>query len=335
MKTFKLYLKEKKSVLVLILFLLLIMLLVSYLYSVPVAAVSYTLELWILLLVCYMGYDYYTFSCKYKKLKRHLDLEVFSDLEMETAELPLERAYQELIARLLQEQSKALALQVKTMGELKDYYATWAHQIKTPISAMKLMLQVQQENEEPVNPKDMQQELYKIENYTDAVMNYLRLEDMSSDYYFKNYRIRDMVNNAVRKSASQFLYKKIAIQIDCGEEIICTDKKWYEFILGQILSNAVKYSPKESVIRIYMQPGEDNTLVIADAGIGIGAEDLPRIMERGYTGYNGRMDKKSSGIGLYLSKKAADKLGIGIHFWSEPGVGTKVYLRAPQEKIRE
>ncbi len=182
--------------------------------------------------------------------------------------------------------------------------------------------------------------MFRIEFYTDAVMDYLRLEDISSDYEFKLCRLDTAVKKAVKKFAPQFIGRHISLHIEQIEDSVCTDSKWLGFIIEQLISNAVKYSKDGGSVRIYTLHGSDGIkknskddslqLVIEDTGIGISEEDIPRIMERGFTGYNGRLDKKSSGIGLYLCRKAADRLGFVITYDASYKNGTRVLLDMTQ-----
>ena len=169
---------------------------------------------------------------------------------------------------------------------------------------------------------DMKMELFKIEQYVEMALNYLRVEDISSDLSFKQYAVDDMVRQVIRKYAKIFISKKIKMNFKPTGRYIVTDDKWFVFVLEQLISNALKYT-KKGQISIYMK---EKSLVIEDTGIGIPAEDLPRIFEKGFTGYNGRENKKSTGIGPYLCKNIMDKLQWNITVDSEVGSGTKIYL---------
>ena len=189
---------------------------------------------------------------------------------------------------------------------------------------MSLLLQ---EEDTPENG-ELSMELFHIEQYVEMVLQYLRLESPDPDLAIRSVEVDSCVRQAVRKYARSFIRKKIALDFrETGMEVV-TDEKWLVFVLGQLLSNALKYT-KKGTIRIY---GKDGFLSIEDTGIGITAEDLPRIFEKGYTGYNGRLDKKSTGIGLYLCQKVLKKLGHGITITSVPGKGPKAVLRFVQEK---
>lgn len=216
--------------------------------------------------------------------------------------------------------------------ELLDYYGMWVHQIKTPIAALDILLQntermlyqldEKEMMQEAISVSDMKMELFKIEQYVEMALNYLRVEDISSDLVFKKHELDDMVRQVIRKYAKIFISKKIKMDFIPTKACIVTDEKWFIFVLEQIISNALKYT-KKGQISIYMK---EKALVIEDTGIGIPAEDLPRIFEKGFTGYNGRENKKSTGIGLYLCKNIMDKLQWNITVDSEVGSGTKIYL---------
>jgi signal transduction histidine kinase len=202
-----------------------------------------------------------------------------------------------------------------------EYYTLWVHQIKTPIAALRLVIA----NMDGEAAGIIRQELFKIEQYADLALRYIKLSDISSDLVIEACGINDIVRESVKKYGVMFVYKKLSVDISpLGNEVM-SDKRWLCFILEQILSNALKYT-NAGGIRIYM---EGAALTIEDSGIGIRPEDLPRIFAKGYTGYNGRIDNRASGIGLYLAKKAADALGISIRVTSKVGEGTRVTLGFP------
>ena len=200
---------------------------------------------------------------------------------------------------------------------------------------MRLLLQSFEEGEieeeaELIRP--MKMELFKTEQYVEMVLSYLRMGDMSSDLSLQWYSIDDIVRQAVRKYSQLFILKKIHLSYQKCEGMVLTDEKWFLLVLEQLLSNALKYTG-QGTISIYMEQGPEEVLVIEDTGIGIQAEDLPRIFEKGFTGYNGRKDKKSTGIGLYLCKSICDKLNHGLTAESEVGRGTKIRLYLHREPL--
>lgn len=269
------------------------------------------------------------------RLKHSLLCDEIFQVELYDTSDAIEDDYQQLLTKVLTQKYQANELREKSMADLRDYYAIWAHQIKTPISAIDVLLQAENEPDK-IDLKELKRQLFNIDFYVDAVMNYLRLEDMSSDYVFEDCQVEKIVRKAVKKFAAQFIGKKISIELNNLDTNVKTDEKWLGFIIEQLISNAVKYTRNGGKISIYMKEtfnSADRILVIEDNGIGITKEDIPRIFERGYTGYNGRMSKKSSGIGLYLCRKAADKLGISIAIESKLDKGTKVLLDMTQKYI--
>jgi len=248
---------------------------------------------------------------------------MFSRITWSIEELPLpkgllEQDYQQLIHNLYDEKMRIASAADNDKSELVNYYTLWAHQIKTPIAAMRLLLQT---NENPQN-NALLVELFKIEQYVEMVLQYLRLDSSSSDYVLKNYQLDEIVRQAVRKYAQLFILKKIRLDFQTSGIDVLSDEKWLTYVVEQLLSNSLKYTVSGS-ISIY---SEGKTLIIEDTGIGIAAEDLPRVFEKGFTGYNGRADKKSTGIGLYLVKRILDKLGHTITIESKIGKGTKVLI---------
>ena len=209
-----------------------------------------------------------------------------------------------IIATLRRELARRETENQAQRRELTAYYTAWVHQIKTPIAAMKLTLQGQ---DDPA-ARRLRAELGRVEQYVDMVLTYLRLHEGGSDYVIRKYEVDDIVRPAVRRFAGEFIDRRIALDYVPVERTVVTDRKWFVCILEQLLSNAIKYTP-EGCITIRL---EGDCLHISDTGIGIAPEDLPRIFEKGYTGENGRLERTSSGLGLYLAGKAAALLHIPI-----------------------
>ena len=203
--------------------------------------------------------------------------------------------------------------------DMAEYYTMWVHQIKTPIAAMRLLLQ----SEDTPKSRDGAEELFHIEQYVEMALHYSRLDSDTTDFVIRKTSLDEIVREAVRKYAKLFIRKKIRLDYQPLNIEVLTDEKWLEFVIEQILSNAVKYTPKGTV-SIYME--NEDTLIIEDTGIGIRAEDLPRVCERGYTGYNGHSDKRSTGIGLYLCRRVLEQMSHSIEIESEMGKGTRVKI---------
>lgn len=203
--------------------------------------------------------------------------------------------------------------------DMVDYYTVWVHQIKTPISSMRLTLQ----DEDSPLARKISSDLFRIEQYVEMVLAFLRLDSTATDYVFKKCSLDFIIKQAVKKYAGEFITRHLTLDFKETGKTPVTDEKWLCFVIEQILSNSLKYTQKGG-IKIYMK--NDDTLCIKDSGIGIDAQDIPRIFEKGYTGYNGRSDKSASGLGLYLCKKICDNLGIAITAESASENGTEILL---------
>ena len=314
------YILEKRQVLLAVALGLLIYSLVLLLYQIPPEAAGYGILLVFIAEFVWLLSGFGRFRKK-QKLLRQLAGERAKDFylrDLPESEDPKEEAYQDLIESLLKEKNRKEAEAAEKLRDMEEYYTLWVHQIKTPIAAMSLLLQ---EEDTPENG-ELSMELFRIEQYVEMVLQYLRLDSPDHDLAFRSVDVDDCVRQAVRKYARSFIRKKIALDFqETGIETV-SDEKWLVFVLEQLLSNALKYT-KKGTIRIY---GGNGFLYIEDTGIGIAPEDLPRIFEKGYTGYNGRRDKKSTGIGLYLSQEILKRLAHGITITSTLGEGTKVTL---------
>lgn len=218
-------------------------------------------------------------------------------------------------------------------SERADYYMMWTHQIKTPISAIRLLL-----DKSELQDRDaflLKEELFRIEQYAEMVLTFQRLESISSDLVLESHDLYALVKQAVRKYALSFINKSLSLELPSSESgdfipwQILTDEKWFVFCLEQLLSNSIKYTNRGGISVNAWAEGERVMLSIEDTGIGIRAEDLPRIFEKGFTGYNGRLDKKSTGIGLYLCRQVFTHLNVTIRAESQEGQGTRIILGIP------
>ncbi|MDB8791150.1 sensor histidine kinase [Romboutsia sp. 1001216sp1] len=215
-------------------------------------------------------------------------------------------------------------------SEYKEYIETWVHEIKTPIASLMLIM----ENHEDNIPNSMKYEVKKIENYIDQVLYYSRSNDVSKDYIIKKFNLERIIRCVIRKNASDFINKRIGIDIKEINFNVYSDEKWVEFILNQIINNAIKYSKEsEGKVSINAVKNKNNIILsIKDNGVGINEKDIDRVFEKGFTGENGRIFGKSTGIGLYLCKKLCDKLGLGINIVSKQQEGTEIRIIFPVGK---
>lgn len=296
---------------------------VFFLYDLPVEAVGYATLLCVFVGTIFFGFSFSHFARRHKRLEDLGDRITVSLQHLPQPRDAIEKLYQELILILFDHQAELNFVADKTRQELEDYYTLWAHQIKTPIAALGLLLQDQPTSQ----TAELSLELFKIEQYVEMVLHYLRIESPSSDFVFQRYNLEDIVRPAVRKYAKMFIQKKVGLNVEDLNQEVLTDAKWLGFVIEQVLSNALKYTT-EGTISISLRGASEQGkfLVIEDTGWGIAPEDLPRIFEKGFTGYRGRMDQKSTGIGLYLCKLILDKLSHPIQVESIVGQGTKVQI---------
>ena len=323
MEILKSYLKKNIKVYILFVVFIAIFFIMFYLYNLPLEALIYTGSFCFLVALVASFLDFVNYRESYKKLK-FLEENILNDLEDLPKSLDIRiDYYHKIIEKLYEELEKLTQKNRQKNTDMDDYYSMWVHQIKTPIAAMNFLL----DNEE-VDQKILQQELFKIERYVEMVLTYIRLDSISSDYVITKINLDEVVKDSVKKYATIFINKKIKLNYVSHETMVISDKKWLSFAFEQILGNSVKYSSVGGEITIETC---ENKLVIEDNGMGIKEEDLPRIFEKGFTGFNGRYEKKSSGLGLYLCKKTLDKLGHHIKISSKVGEGTRIEITFPKE----
>lgn len=299
---------------------------VLWLYELPAEAVLYAALLCVAIGCVFAGIGYNQFRQKHKILTEMLNhIGDGVDVLSPPADL-IEDDYQSLLRELFARKAHADAEADERYTDLNEYYTLWAHQIKTPIAAMRLLLQ--SGDAPPI--EELSGQLFAIEQYVEIALQYLRVESLSSDLLIRRYPLDELVRQAVRKYAKLFIHKKIALNLSELNAEVLTDEKWLVFVIEQLLSNALKYT-RAGTISIYAKPGD--VLIIEDTGIGIRQEDLPRVFERGYTGFNGRDDKRSTGIGLYLCREILDKLNHRIELESDIGKGTRVGLYLDSARV--
>ena len=295
-------------------------------YRFPLKAVLYPTVLCLVLLAGFAAADIVRTRKKHAELERIKCFDAKLADSFPEADGVLEADYQEIIHLMREQHERAEQRTEQGLREMMDYYTVWVHQIKTPIASMRLALQ----NEDTAESRQLQSELGRIERYVEMVLTFLRLGADSTDYVIKEHELDDIVRGAVKKLAGDFINKKIKLEYTELDEKVLTDEKWLSFVVEQVLSNAVKYT-SEGTVSIYTE--SPKTLCIRDTGIGIAADDLPRVFENGYTGYNGRSDKRASGIGLYLCRRVCNKLGHGINAESGAGEGTVIRIALDKKKL--
>lgn len=294
---------------------------ICFLYRIPVEAAVYGVILCGLSGLAFVVADYRSYCQRLLTLRWLCSQSEELREHLPAARDGLEQAYQELVLSLQQSRLLERAEAAARHSDMLEYYTMWAHQIKTPIAALDLLLQADEE----LPRAQVEEQLFRIREYVEMVLTYLRMEEMSSDLVLCRQDLDRIVKGAVKKYSRTFIYRHLRLVYEPLSRQVLTDEKWLQFVLEQILSNALKYT-KEGAVSIYMDPAYPCRLVIADSGVGIRPEDLPRVFERGFTGKNGRVDKNATGLGLYLCKQIMTKLSHEIGIESAEGQGTKVWL---------
>ncbi len=319
-KIWKLVGKEQGKSLLIYLMFLFIFGLLFFLYKLPMEPYFYGSILTLLLFGIVKGIESVRLFQKHQRLKQELDnLPLFSDPFVQPDTL-CEADFMNLFLQLQRILNESTTKWNEKERNAIEFYSTWVHQIKTPVSVLRMILQ----KEDTKQNRALLLEVFRIEQYIEMVLSYLHLDSPSSDFVFKEYKLDTILKEIIHKFAPQFVEKKITLSYVPTNLIVLTDEKWLSFLIEQILSNALKYTKEGGKISIYSKP--DDTLNISDTGIGIAPEDLPRIFEKGFTGYNGRTDKKATGIGLYLCKETAKKLSHQIFAASHVGEGTTISI---------
>lgn len=317
MKLFFSYLKSRIRVLILYVVIACVFAASYLLFDMPSIAVLYPLSMSLAIGIIVVIIDFIIFRNRHEK--------IISE-ELPSPRDKIEEDYQKIIDKLKEEADLSKMKASEDYNNMIEYYTVWAHQIKTPIAAMRLNLQ----SEDTESARRLMGDLARIEAYVEMVLTFIRLDSDSTDYLIKEYDLDEIIRPAIRKYSKEFILKKLKLEYETVDYKVLTDSKWLSFIIEQVISNSVKYT-SEGYVKIYMSsPG---VLCIEDSGIGIREEDLPRIFENGYTGFNGREDKRASGIGLYLCKRIADNLGHKISAESKQGEGTKIFLDMKRKEI--
>lgn len=345
-------------------------LLYMYLIGARKQDVVYAAVLDAILLLIIVLVGFFRYSSKVKALSNALKRPVEEQAQLPEATDDVQILYHRLLENQSIARSESESSAAVRQSRMRDYYSMWVHQIKTPISAMKLLLEAEREelgqlmcdeeqsqcriadmngcnisatelNISELNASGKQQivytelsdnldsfedELFRIEEYVSMALQYQRVSSTENDFVLEKISLDGVIRDTIKKYAKIMIRRHIGINYSGTKKQVYTDEKWLAFILEQILSNAIKYTPQGFVTIETAEEKDRFFITIKDTGIGIKAEDLPRVFEKGYTGYNGHADKKATGIGLYLCRQMADKLGHTIRMESELGKGTKVWI---------
>ncbi|TCP30587.1 hypothetical protein EV207_105116 [Scopulibacillus darangshiensis] len=237
----------------------------------------------------------------------------------------------QVLIRIYQEQLTQIQGLHNEKVENQEFIISWVHDIKTPISASKMMIK-HHSGRSPEEALDkLEDELAKIDQYVEQALYYSRVDTFSKDYFISEFMLDAIVKASIKKHAKMFISKKINVDLENVDKTVLSDKKWLAFIIDQIIINAIKYTDQSGKIQfIAEENGSEIRLAIKDNGIGIKTEDIGRVFEKGFTGALGRKFAHSTGMGLYLSKKLARKLGHELTIISEEGEGTTVTIHFPK-----
>mgnify|MGYP003372434436 FL=1 len=291
----------------------------------PFQTVLFILAVWLLALVLYLLGAYFS---RKKRLNELLDMARQLEERYLLPEImpEPERADEQVFYQIMKMAEKSMLERIGTVQrerqEYKEYIEQWIHEVKTPITAMKLIC----ENNRCSFTRDLMTELENIDRFTEQALYYARSEHTEKDYSVREISLSDVVHGAIADNKYLLRQNNVTVTVETVDYSIYSDDKWLRFILDQLISNAVKYRTSQPVLRFSAVRENDSiVLSVADNGIGISQSDLPRVFEKGFTGQNGRKIKSSTGIGLYLCRRLCDKLGIGIRASSDEK-GTTIVL---------
>lgn len=298
--------------------------LVLHLYRAPVQAALYAGLICLVLLCLAGGADYARYLARHRALQRLMQALPESLTHLPAANGLLEQDYQQLLTQLAQLHAQAVTGQDARYQRLVSTITRWSHQIKTPISAQQLLLQ----RVDSAQRMPLQDELNKISRQVDMLLNYFKLDAGADDFLFAPTALKPVVAEAVRRHARLFVLKHLRLTVTVPEDVqVVTDGKLLGFALDQLISNAIKYTQEGGITIVWT--AHSRTLTVQDTGIGIAAQDLPRVTEHGFTGTTGHQDTNATGIGLYLCRRACERLDITLMLASQPGQGTRAQLIFP------
>lgn len=327
MKLFFKYIRQRRRGFLLEATFCLIFIFSFFLYHLPLEAVIYPAMICALLGVIFMLFDFQHEKQKHTVLENIRSITASAAEDFPRIEGIADEDYQKIISLISEEHQMWYAEMDRRYADMIEYYIVWVHQIKTPIASMRLHLQ----NEDTEISRKLSADLLRIEQYVEMVLAFLRLNSESTDYVIRECDLDSIVKQAVKKFAGEFINRKLSLVYEPFHTTVITDEKWLSFVIEQVLSNALKYTAAGSIT---ISLDSDKNLRIRDTGMGIAAEDLPRIFEKGYTGYNGRIDKRASGIGLYLCKQVCNNLGHDIKAESVVDEGTVITIDLSRSKLK-
>ncbi len=292
--------------------------------------VEYLVIVSLLMFIIYLAVDYSIIVCYISKIRK-VPKKGMDWIHSLPAPLSSEqKIYLDIINNLYENANIKIEKLNNSNNESVEFLTTWVHEIKTPIAASKLIIENNLNNDNEKILYGIEMEIEKVEDYIQRVLFYSRINDFSKDYRIDTIKIEQVVKESIKSEASWFINKDIKLEVENLDIEVNSDYKWLQFIIKQVLDNAIKYTAKGGIIKICAKVEEkEKILYIKDNGIGIKKEDIERVFEKSFTGFNGRVKQHSSGMGLYISQKLAGKLGHYIAIDSEYGKGVEVSIHFP------
>ncbi|QHJ72484.1 sensor histidine kinase [Planococcus halotolerans] len=286
------------------------------------------MELALFFLFIYLVTQYFRYRKRYEAIIQVGEAHSIKDENIAAGTDPADQLYLEKIEELQQGIREMNNLHAERQADQLDYFTLWLHQIKTPLSAISLL---NQSNATPESKK-ISQEIVRLEDYTHMALNYVKLEETGSDMDLSQVDLDSVIKRAVKKYSILFIYKGIKLNYQPLNTTVLSDGQWLQTLIEQLLSNSLKYTASGS-ISIYLDPVKEQTLIIEDTGVGIRPEDLPKIFNKGYSGLNGRLHEKSTGLGLFLSRKICRRLGHELTIKSELEKGTRAEINMVRKEL--
>ncbi len=318
------YIKQHISILYITIINYAIFFLVFYLYQLPFEAVLYPVILSSVINIAFFLYLFCRSLWSHQRISSFLCIDQIRNFTKPHALYPpIKKDFYHIMDIACTDYADLESRYDSSFSQMLNYFTLWIHQIKTPIASMHLML----EHTDSPTSRKLNSELIHIEHYVDMVLTYIRSESDQTDYVFESIDLNKLITSCIKDLRGDFILKKLQLNYEPLEKTIITDGKWFAFVITQILSNALKYTPNGS-ISIYLE--NDNVLCIKDTGIGIAPSDLPRIFDKGYSGFNGHSNPSSSGLGLFLCKKICSNLHLDISAESTVNVGTTIRISLDQ-----
>lgn len=296
--------------------------------SLPLTLYLYSMELTLFFFLVYLIVQYLLYSKRHKTIMQVGAAQSTRIEDVAAGTDPADKVYLEKIGQLQQDIRNLTNEHAGRQADQLDYFTLWLHQIKTPLSAISLLNQ----SSNSAESKNISQEILRLEDYTHMALNYVKLEETGSEMDLSDVDLDTVIKKAVKKYSILFIYKVIKLDYQPLGIKVLSDGQWLQTILEQLLSNSLKYTAS-GTISIYMDSEKEQTLIIEDTGAGIRSEDLPKIFNKGYSGLNGRLHEKSTGLGLFLTRKICKRLGHDLTIESDLGKGTRVSINLARQQL--